>query len=317
MESYIQAIRNNKKDDGRANDDKLFNLTLPEFDLMKSQLQANQSECKINLDFSKQIHMIFTTRGLLFYVPKEDDASYVIMDEYTDAMDANQKRQVRLNNAEKRSVLRQNDFGSFEATYLLPFDKGAKNILKDLLSGFKRFMTTLNASFKGHSRIDKDIVKKLRKCGSANLTRQLSFIASGALCYSSYLQQTLKKEGVLPPIELYQHLLDKLPTSVICEGAGYRGTDESEYKKKRIDDMCTFTKIKLVDGDFDFFLTNVKRFDFMSESYAKTGQSVMVTSGAPRKSTFVNTCSRATNEELKFDCFGEELDHMSDGDIVS
>ncbi|AAK73095.1 hypothetical protein LdcV14s9gp1 [Cypovirus 14] len=317
MESYIQAIRNNKKDDGKINDDKLFNLTLPEFDLMKSQLQANQSDCKIGLDFNKQIHMIFTTKGLLFYTPKEDDASYVIMDEYTDAMDVNQKRQLRLNNAEKRNALRQNDFGSFEATYLLPFDKGAKNILKELLSGFKRFMTTLNTSFKGYNRIDKDIVKKLRKCGSTNLTRQLSFVASGALCYSSYLQTTLNKDGVLPPIELYQHLLDKLPTSVICEGAGYRGTDESEYKTKRVDDMCTFTQIKLTDGSFESFLTHVKRFDFMSESYAKTGQSVMVTSGTSRKSTFINTCNRATNDELKFDCFGEELDHMSDSDIVS
>lgn len=154
----------------------------------------------------EQMHMVWTTEGLVFYTPRKDDATYV---------HATKEAQLEAKN-EKR------EFGIFQSHKLITWAGGAKAIIDTLFRGLvEDYQAKCNTMRKisGPGRFEK---MTLMRMGFTKYTRQVTFILVGLFSY-----------GIMPPIELFQFLLSGVHPNSVFKGRLFCDEDKQWYNDKR------------------------------------------------------------------------------------
>jgi hypothetical protein len=247
----------------------------------------------------KQIHLLWTNAGLLLYSPTPADPSY-----FSPIIDSSLTSAQQIEERSKRTTIRNAaTFGSFEAQELIAWDHGAKEMLIELLNDAKQFINAVNTAFKGNTRLSKDLKKQCLAADSRELTKQLRFITIGVL---------LKNVKNVPPIELYQHLVCRLPAEIICKGAAYRGDDEIFYRSLKPSELCSTQSILLNNNLEVSYISRVIEFNPKEDVWYQTGGSVLLTSGL-RRDQDQNDCPKR-NVPASLD-FSLDDDEDSEDDI--
>lgn len=268
MEIYITPLRRNSPKQ---------KFSLPAYANFIDQLRLNQYQhFSISDEIkkqSKQIHLVWINLGLIIYIPKSSDPSYMHK-----PIDTTLPLEKQIDEKNRRHTAKlAAKFGEFEVYQIVTWKQGAKAALNELMNDAVKFLDAINETFKGTTRPDKEIKKSCMSADTIDIVRQLKFITIGILH---------KNDKMLPPIDMYQHILYRMSAEMICKGAGYRGIDEAIYTGASPKSMISIGSLELNNIPYNYVL-RVKEFNPKEDVWLQTGGSIMLTSG-PRESENVS-----------------------------
>lgn len=260
MENYLAPLNRSSQ---------TTKLILPSYVKLIEQLRENTNP-NIRLKDAlttrtSQLHMVWTNAGLLVYIPKETDPSYVLP-RIDQTLPLDQQTDERTRRQQQRQAAQ---YGQFADTQLFEWDKGAKQVLSELVNDVSYFLNVTDATFKSTTRPPRDLKKKCLTSETAEFTKQMRFVAIGMLH---------KNRKTVPAIGLYQHLLYRMSAEMILKGAGYRQADERFYNNLLPIDLYRTSPIEINNQPMTY-ISRVIEFNPQEDVWLQTGGAVMITSG--------------------------------------
>jgi hypothetical protein len=262
MESFLIKAANNRRG-AITTTQPSYRLSLPGYTKLVDELRTGRCpHYSIPAkQLEKQIHMVWTKTGILFYTPTSEDYTY--RSEESFQTDAKPNVDTSGPRPEPRRI------GHFEYEQEIQWHKGAHDMLSLLLEDVTKFLDAVDFTFRRETGVNIGHLRDVLNSDSSDINRQLRFIATGALL-----------NGVKLPIELFQYLVSSRITSeVICEGQMYRTSDAEIYDTLPQNKTYMTTQVKKYE-----MLLAVRRYGMKARAMELLGGNSLMLSrgGQPR-----------------------------------
>lgn len=238
-------------------------FVIPSFEEMIGKIRNAEHE-QLRLAAKGQKHIVPTKAGIMLYIPKANDRSYV----------TTEKERRNMNADEVTDAMRgQRDrvFGEFTDKIVWAWADGASGWIKVMSNELLEFHDNLNRIFKVTSDQRLDVGPDTRQsCLNADTNDFLKaarFINIARFCL--YSASTVNPVN----IEMYQYALPRqLAADVMCRGQYYRAIDEEPFKSSSSTDLVEFYK----EGNIQY-VSSLRYFSAQEQVMFFTGGSVLVT----------------------------------------
>lgn len=167
----------------------------------------------------KQVHVMFTNGGVLYFKPKKDDINYISTSSDNSQIDRNSQK--------------SRPFGSWHTYKLVPYTKEMVQKIVTVYQGYGDWMYDYSQKFSCNG-IKREERERLMNTDYGMVTRNLRFVLAGVML-----------SGIKPAIEAYQYFMGMMSHDILETGQLFRANDVAKYDNDTINTLMHTADIDL------------------------------------------------------------------------